>query len=243
MFPLLVGVILWVKTGRKISSAIALGTLVFSLIAVSAMGILRNLHAYKDIDSETLMKSVQESTLQDAVSNMGETGGVLAEVIRLVPAQDPYRYGQSYWLAIKSSIPNVLPQMRESVREAGKREARFDVDAINKLMPSDWLTYRLEPDKFDVGEGVGFTGIGEPYLNFGYPGVVVFFIGLGFYFSRIETAILLRRPRLLVFCGTMMWFLITTVRNESSNFIRPAMFIFLIICAWRMVRSLLRGAR
>jgi hypothetical protein len=244
MFPLLVGVVLWVKTGRRISTVFASGTLAFALIAISAMGILRNVEpAYKDVDSEALRQSVKESTFQDAFSTMGQTGRALAEVIRLVPTQDPYRYGQSYWLALKSSIPNVLPETRESPRERGKREARFDVGAITKLMPSDWLTYRLDPEKFDAGEGVGFTGIGEPYLNFGYPGVVIFFFALGFSFSRLETAMLLLRPRLLVYCGTMMWFLITTVRNDISNFTRPVVFIFIIICAWRMVKTLFSATR
>jgi hypothetical protein len=244
MFPLLVGIVLWVKIGRRISAVLLLATLAFTLVAISAIGIMRNFgHAYKDIDAETISISVRESTVQDAFSTMGQTGGLLAEVIRLVPAHDPFRFGQSYWLAFKSSIPNVLPGMRESPREKGKREAQFDIDAINKMMPSDWLTYRLEPDKFDVGEGVGFTGIGEPYLNFGYPGVVVFFVGLGFYFSRLEVARLLERPGLLVYCSTIVWLLITTVRQESSNFIRPAVFVFIIIFAWRIARRLFLVAR
>jgi hypothetical protein len=244
MFPLLVGVVLWAKTGRRISTVFALGTLAFVSIAISATGILRNVEpTYKDIGSEAISESIKESTLQDAFSTMGQTGRALAEVIRLVPTEDPFRYGQSYWLAITSAIPNVLPETRESPRERGKREATFDVDAINKMMPSDWLTYRLEPEKFDVGEGVGFTGIGEPYLNFGYPGVVIFFIGLGFYFSRLETAMLLLRPHLLVYCTTMTWFLITTVRNDMSNFIRPAVFTLIIICTWRMIRKLFAATR
>jgi oligosaccharide repeat unit polymerase len=227
-FPLLVGIVMWVKTGRRIPTIIAIGSLALILVAISATGILR-VYAYKDMNSDALAKSVQQATVQDALFNMGSTGGVLAEVIRLVPKVDPYRYGQSYLLCISSAIPNVLPGQSESPRARAKRRAITEGDVYTSLIPSDWLTYRLAPDKFAVGEGVGFTGIGEPYLNFGYPGIVAFFAALGFFFARIESAILIRRPWLLVFCCTMLWPLITTVRQDFGSFIQPASFVLYVI--------------
>jgi oligosaccharide repeat unit polymerase len=238
MFPLIVGIALWVKTGRRISIVFAAGTIAFSIVAISAAGLLRNVRAYKDIDSQVLSASVQQSTTQDAIVTMGSTGAVLANVIRLVPEQDPYRFGQSYWAALLLSLPNILPQMRESTRAAGLGGGAMNADAVNEMIPSDWITYRLKPDKFAVGEGVGFTGIGEPYINFGYPGVVAFFLLLGYAFARMECAILLRRPLLVLFCSTMLWALISTVRQDIGNFFKPVVFISIILLGWRMIGRL-----
>jgi oligosaccharide repeat unit polymerase len=237
MFPLLVGAVLWVKTGRRIPKTVAMASLALLLLVSSATGILR-VYAYKDMNSAVLAKSVEQATVRDAIFNMGSTGGVLAEVLRLVPREDPYRYGQSYLLALRTAIPNVLPGQSESPRARAKREALTKDNVYTSMIPSDWLTYRLEPDKFDVGEGVGFTGIGEPYLNFGYAGVVVLFIALGVFFARIESAVLLRRPGLLVFCCAMLWPLITTVRQDFVNFIQPASFILYVVLGWRLLKTL-----
>ena len=241
LFPLLVGATLWVKTGRTIRKLLAVGILGLVLLAISVVGMLREGRAYKDINSATLAEASQQAKLQDTLL-LGATGGVLAEVLRLVPAHDPYRYGQSYWLALQLSIPNVLPQTREDPRAKGKRQAAYDESAINKMPPADWITYRIEPDKFDVGEGVGFTGIGEPYINFGYPGVIAFFVGLGFCFARLDSAELRQRPLLLVFCCAMLWPLISTVRQDIGNFVKPAVFVFIIVCAWRGITKLFRAA-
>lgn len=241
LFPLLVGTTLWVKTGRTIPKLLAVGILGLVLLAISAVSILREGGPYKDINSATLVNSAQDAKLQDTLV-LGATGGVLAEVLRLVPAHDPYRFGQSYWLALQISIPNVLPLPREDPRAKSNREAAHDVDAINNMPPADWITYRIAPDKFAVGEGLGFTGIGEPYINFGYPGVIAFFIGLGFCFARMDSAALLQRPFLLVFCSTMLWPLISTVRQDIGNFIKPAVFVLIIVCAWRAIIKLFRAA-
>jgi oligosaccharide repeat unit polymerase len=128
--------------------------------------------------------------------------------------------------------------MRESTRAAGLGGGAMNADAVNEMIPSDWITYRLKPDKFAVGEGVGFTGIGEPYINFGYPGVVAFFLLLGYAFARMECAILLRRPLLVLFCSTMLWALISTVRQDIGNFFKPVVFISIILLGWRMIGRL-----
>jgi oligosaccharide repeat unit polymerase len=237
MFPLLIGVTLWAKTGRRILWPVAIGTLALVFFVNSAVGLLRNVRSYKEIDSATLVKSAQQSTLRASVAELGQTGAVLAEVIRYVPATDSYRYGQSYWRALELSIPNILPQMSKDLRAEGKAEAARDPDSINQMIPSDWITYRIKPDKFDVGEGVGFTGIGEPYINFGYPGVALFFAGLGYFMARMDSAQLLYRPRLLIFSATMFWSLVSTVRQDIGNFFKPALFTFLILVAWRLAEK------
>ncbi len=233
LFPMLVGAIVWTKTGRRIPHSLALGSIILVLIAISAAGSLRNVDSYKDIDSTAIAESVHHATVQDSLWTMGQTGALLGEVIRLVPRQDSYRLGQSYWLAVRSCLPNLLPTMRRSDRASGTQNSLTNVESIQNLRPADWLTYRVAPEKFDVGEGVGFTAIGEPYLNFGYVGVVIFFVLLGYGFARLDSLSLPQNRWALVFCSTMLWPLVTTVRQEIGNFLKPAFFTLLILVCWR----------
>ena len=106
------------------------------------------------------------------------------------------------------------------------------------LAPSDWLTFKLEPLKFRTGEGVGFSAIAEPYLNFGFPGVIVFFGGLGFVLGRLDQRALWLEPRWLLFCGAVFWPLVRTVRNDLNNFTKPLVFLFLILAVWFLATSL-----
>mgnify|MGYP000167293271 FL=1 len=103
------------------------------------------------------------------------------------------------------------------------------------MAPSDWLTYRILRDQFDLGQGVGFTGIGEPYLNFGVSGVIAYFLLLGFLLGKLDHKNIAYYPFIYVFCCSMLWPLMQTVRNDMSNFIKPVMFMLIILSLWSVV--------
>ena len=92
-----------------------------------------------------------------------------------------------------------------------------------------------------MGEGVGFTAIGEPYLNFGLPGVIAFFLALGYLLGRLDQVNLLERPGLLVFASAILWHLIQTVRDDFSNFIKPMLFTYVFLLCWRLMTRILSG--
>ena len=239
LFPALVGIILWEKVGKKISFVFAVSAVAFVIFVIPVIGMLRGMGPYKNINSQTIEKSVKKTSSQDAFIEMGGTAGVLAHVLRLVPDQDPYRFGVTYVKAFRDSIPNIMPKMGESYRTQSRQEAFYDPYAIGSMaVPSDWITYRVARDKFNKGEGLGFSAIGEPYLNFGTVGVVVFFVVLGFLLGRLDGVNLLEHPKLLIFACAMFWPLVRTVRNDFSNFIKPAIFMFIIICIWRLLLGL-----
>lgn len=108
-------------------------------------------------------------------------------------------------------------------------------NALNEIPPSDWITYRMSPDRFYSGEGVGFSALAEPYLNFGMIGVVVYFILLGAYLAWMDSIVLLSSPRRLVFACITMWPLCQTVRNDFGNLIKPAVFALISLLVWRVV--------
>ena len=231
IYPLIVGAILWRKSGRRIPLALAAGGLVMLVLAISFVGVLRQAGPYAAMDRSAVTEAWRQTTPKDTV-RLGQTGALLAHVLRLVPEQDGYRYGMTYLESLRQSLPNMSSQIADSPRQAVKR-GTFTRATFERLAPSDWLTYRIAPWAFDIGQGVGFTTIGEAYLNFGTPGVVAFFLVLGYVLARLDRIDVATHPYAFLFCAAFSWHLIRTVRDDFSNFTKPALFTVLILAAWR----------
>jgi oligosaccharide repeat unit polymerase len=242
MAPLLVGIVLWVKVGKKIPLPVALTILVFVLIAIPAIGVLRSSgESYDKINKEDILRSTENAKIGTGFSEMGSTASVLANILRLVPEKDPYRYGESYFKAIKVAIPNIGLSQKGSERLMALQGASATSDAVLDLIPSEWITYRLDPIRFAAGEGVGFSGIGEPYINFGLTGVVIYFIFLGFFLGRLESANLLSSPKVLIFIAVTAVPLITLVRNDFVIFTKPVIFTYIVLLIWNLSTKFLFG--
>lgn len=241
LYPLLIGAVVWVKMGRRIPTIYAICSVVIIIMAISAVGILRA-YKYQEINVNKIAQSFQAANTTD-IFRLGQTGGLLAHVLRLVPGTDPYRYGGTYVQYFLASVPNLSLTQNESARAIALREKTIDPKAISRTVPSDWLTYRLIPEKFKLGEGVGFTGIGEPYLNFGLPGVVLFFLLIGYSLGRLDQINFFQHPALLFFASAILWHLVRTVRDDFGNFIKPMIFTYLILFFWRMLLAMFFRSR
>ncbi len=240
MFPLLVGTILWTKTGRRIPVAVAGSMVGVILIAIPTISILRASGSYDSLSGDKVSESLAQADSTDAFVELGGTAAILGATLRFVPNSDPYRYGVTYLHALREAIPNLSFTARESdrdrfLKDGASREAMID------LAPSDWLTYKLEPMKFYNGEGVGFSAIAEPYLNLGYAGVTGVFGLLGFLLGRLDQKPLWAQPQWLVFCGAVFWPLVRTVRNDINNFTKPMVFLYLILGLWFAALSFFRA--
>lgn len=233
LYPMLIGAAVWVKVGRRIPMVYATVAGLILIMVISAVGMLRT-HKYQEMDVKKLERSVESASTEDTFVTLGQTGGLLAHVLRLVPDVDSYRYGATYAKYLFESIPNISGNINKSERTLAVQKSRSDSKAIAGTAPSDWLTYRVLPEKFAIGEGVGFTAVGEPYLNFGLPGVVIFFLGLGYFLGRLDQINLLEHPVALIFSTAILWRLVQTVRDDLGNFIKPMVFICIILVCWRI---------
>ena len=68
--------------------------------------------------------------------------------------------------------------------------------------------------------GLGFSTVAEPYMNFGIPGVVVYFLLLPIlliWADRFDAARPTRLATWAVLFGPLLW----TTRNSFDNFFRP----------------------
>jgi len=233
LFPALVGVVVWVKSGRRMPTAIAITVIALVVFAIPAVRGFRTLGPYEAMNKDAIVEAFSDVTVEDAFIEMGSTVGVLAHVVRLVPETDPFKYGASYLIALKNAVPNVGVDIAQSTRERASKRALVRSDWPRNLKPSEWLTYRIAPEKFKSGQGVGFSTIGEAYLNFGIPGVIVFFVVIGYALGRIDAIPLLNHPKLLTFAGVMLWPLMKSVRNDLGVFIKPVVFMLIILIMWR----------
>lgn len=233
LFPAIVGVALWKKSGRKIPFPFMIGGMFLVLILIAASGYLRTMGKYSELNLNDVNKALDKSSIEDSISEMGASVKALASVLQLVPRTDDYRYGRSYVHSIFDSFPNIgLKINSESSRESAMQQKNTDPDALIRMRPADWLTYRIAPWHFKHGYGVGFSAIAEPFLNFGTFGVFIIFVVLGFGLGKLDSIPLYQSPKVFVFSASMLWFLVSTVRNDSSNLFKPFTFTLLILVLW-----------
>ena len=96
--------------------------------------------------------------------------------------------------------------------------------------PAAWITSRVSPFSFSTGGGIGYSGVAEPYLNFGMPGVLIIFFGLGYFLMRQENSrrgSVYRTAVLACSYAALLW----TVRNDFGNFARPVAWSILFVFA------------
>ena len=235
LFPTLVGVIIWVKTGRRIPLPVALAMVLVVLIAIPTVSTLRSLGAYQDLSKDDLAQSLEQSEVEDVFVQLGGVNTVIAHVIKWVPAEDPYRYGQSYLLALRNAIPNIGLNIGQSGRSKAFDNTLLDEENIRLMNPGDWYTFKTSRYMFSIGGGSGFSTIAEAYLNFGTAGVVVYFMLLGYLLGRLDQVDLLSSPKLMVFSGAMLWPLLKSVRNAFGVFLKPVVFILVCIMIWKAI--------
>ena len=239
LYPLMTGAVLWYKLVGRIPWLLAAGAVFGVMLLIPIVGVLRAAGPYKDMNVALVRESAKTATMAEAFRTMGQTGGLAGEVIRLVPSEDPFRYGSSYLNAFLNSIPNITGKIAVSRREVAAKSDFLEASRFSELPPADWMTYRLIPEKFGTGEGTGFTSVGEAYLNFGYPGVVGFFALLGFMLARLDAAPLKSSTWLLLFACISYWHLSRTVRDEFSNWVKPSVFLAGMIFAFLLARRMI----
>ncbi len=87
------------------------------------------------------------------------------------------------------------------------------------LTPSAWATLQADEWAYENGYGIGFSGVAEPYLNFGFAGILVVFLALGMVVRTWERW-LARDPYLAAIGAASFGFVLWTVRNEALEVFR-----------------------
>jgi hypothetical protein len=152
----------------------------------------------------------------DPIAVLLEAGGSLRPLVVTAELVESGRerlwMGRSYAMAASRVAVN-----------AGRRQVASSRDA-RALPPNAWVTMHADPWMFEHGYGIGFSGVAEPYLNFGKPGVVLFFLLLG-YVTQAWDRSLRRDPFLAAVGAATFGFVLWTVRNDSMDLFRALAFV------------------
>ena len=191
-----------------------------ALILVPAVRVARNLEQHL---SSTIGRV-------DPLEMITESGGSLypltVTIERLEAGFERPWMGRSYLMAMRHIVPNV--------------STRWAAPGKRALTPSTWATMHADEWVFEHGGGIGFSGVAEPYLNFGIPGLVLFFVILGFLVQRWDRWLGSDPFRAAVGSasfGSILW----TVRNDSIELFRVvALASVTVLGAWVVVRLLNR---
>jgi oligosaccharide repeat unit polymerase len=236
-FPLLAGIVTWTKLGRKIPTPLAVTIAVSMLAAAPAIGYLRTIGPYERLTLSDIAESKHEINFSNAFAEMGSSIRVVAVTLESIPSTEPFRMGRSYLQHLVHAFPNIGSTIDSGdSRSEMLRRVRSNRDERLNMLPSDWATLMLIPGAFMQGSGTGFSAVAEPYFNFGYLGVCVFFLLLGAFFARLDSVPIALHYEWLVFATILLSHLLVTVRNEFGVFIKPTVFTLIILAIWIAVR-------
>ncbi len=227
LIPLVTVLAILVKRGLTLPRWVYVAGISTLLVLISSVRVLR--------DSRLSDRgSWAGLTFEAPTSSLHELGGSilpLVHTLRLMQTED-YRWGRTYWRALGEIVPNVTLEW-EAERFVPTEE----------LPPSHWVTKLAAPWRYRNYGGLGFSAVAEPYMNFGIPAVVAFFLFLGWALVRAEhwgAAGPHAIAAWAIVLGPLLW----TTRNASLVFFRPAVWGLLALAIAILIsRSIRRPKR
>lgn len=177
--------------------------------------------SFRNLDSGERLRGVErwQVDLFAPLLEMGSTYRPYYGILEMVDSeQQELLYGESYWIAAKSVIPNV--------------------GSVERMAPSGyyrtsaWFNYRLSPRDDAAGVGIGCSMIAEQYANFGYFGVVGVFAATGALIVVLESSALvygssLARALLAVLVIPLCWYIRDDVYGCVRMLVWPVVLLFL----------------
>jgi oligosaccharide repeat unit polymerase len=212
----------WTWKDRRTARRLAVAGVLLAMLLAPAI------RASRDLEREFRIEAF------DPFEVLTEAGGSLYPLIvtaeAVEPGSEPLWMGRSYAAAVRRIVPNV--------------SAHWAAPPARALTPSAWATLRADPWVFDHGGGIGFSGIAEPYLNFGVAGVVLVFLLLGLVIQWWDRSLGGGSPFLAAVGAAAFGFVLWTVRNEATELLRAIAYAAAAVFgAWILSRALRRRRR
>lgn len=184
----------------------------------------RNEH---DFDKASISE-VQLDVLAPFVE-MGLTYRCLYATVEVLADGAPPLNGLSYYEAVRRLIPLSGNNDQESFLGTGV-----------------WLARLADPVDLAQNGTFGTSGIGEPYANFGFPAVVVFFVLAGWGFSTLETLFLIKDDMMAgavvaLIVVPMGFFVRGDITAPLRSIVWPWLLLLLLSKRGSIVQQVMRG--
>lgn len=208
--------------GRVVKTRWMLGVAIAAVFVLSAGKVLRS------VGDKSVARVRQ--TLRDRSDEIGfipllmESGGSIKTLFRtlsIIPAREGFRYGTTITDSAVSAVPNL------AATEGALRK---------KESLSNWMMRIAHPKAHRQGSGLGFSIIGEGYVNFGLVGPFILLFALGFLTRRVfDRAFYQNNAFRMVIATLWVIYLLGWVRNNSRNLVQPMIWSAALLFGIRMV--------
>ena len=196
------------------------------MVAIPVASVIRE----EPLNRRGFAASLHQISLLDGPAELGSALRPLVETTALIGPGN-YRYGSTYLVAIKGILPNI----------ALRWEAP-DSESTDDLPPNHWITAVVDPWTHRNYGGIGFSGVAEPYMNFGVPGVGIYFLFLAFLLVRLEQVSIRSSYALAAWALIVGPLIVSSIRNDFSNVLRPVVWGLICLALVRAIGSLVGRA-
>lgn len=109
-----------------------------------------------------------ENPLVSSLTEMSSTISTVAWTLEFVPSVRPFALGSSYYYSLFSLVPNLF----------------WDIHPASANQLARWLSWKVSPEYAALGGGWGYSFVAEAYLNFGWVGMSIILMVMGYIYAR-----------------------------------------------------------
>lgn len=141
-------------------------------IILPLIKLTRNLSGVERINLDFLLNTFAgiQNPLVLTISEMGDSMRAVAHTVNLMPDIRNFDMGLGYLFAPFTIFPNFFWKIHPTVAHG---------------LPSEWLVWAVNPYIASKGGGIGYSFIAEAYFNFGWFGVPITLIIIGFLYAKL----------------------------------------------------------
>lgn len=222
VMPLIAYAWLWHRSIRPLPRMLLLlsGTIMV-LVVFPLISVYRTTAGAIRLNSPSLLLETFfsiENPLVSSISEMASTIFPIARTLELVPSFRPFALGSSYYYSLLTLAPNLFWSIHpSSTNELGR-----------------WFSWTVSPAYAAVGGGWGFSFVAEAYMNFGWLGMPIVLMLMGYIYARFvlwanKTGDLAK----MAFLASFSSFFFLFARGESASL--PRYFIWYSFLPYVMV--------
>lgn len=194
--------------------------LIYSILAIIILFVFpavrysRNSGGLEKMDSSMFNEFVSNNEIFATINDMGKSIQTVIYTKEVVPQKEDYRYGYTYIIASSVALPNLFWD-------------KHPAEVYGSL--GRWITKIVDPEFYDFGGALGYSCVAESYVNFGYVGLIIFPIILGFLLIKTEKFVYrINNPVYYASMAIVAFYILFYPRGEFSEIVRGIVWYMLL---------------